>query len=94
LLSRTVIERERISILSFSKDAAIPAFDRVLQCGLQVSKTTYNGLQEQRTNEYTATGQKAKPKKHVSTKTTDLRHSSNAPEAEHAEGKQTDTLWK
>jgi hypothetical protein len=45
---------------------------------LQVTKTTFSGLQDQRIIVYTATGQKAKPKVHMSTGT---RNSSKTPEA-------------
>jgi hypothetical protein len=47
-------------------------------------KTTYRGVQEQRIIEYTASGQKAKPKEHVSTTNTNTGHSSKSPEAHHA----------
>jgi hypothetical protein len=51
------------------------------ESSLQVTKTTYSGLQEHRIIVYTATGQKAKPKVHLSTKTTDTGNLSKTPEA-------------
>jgi hypothetical protein len=51
------------------------------ESSLQVTKTTYSGLQEHRIIVYTATGQKAKPKVHLSTKTTVTGNSSKTPEA-------------
>jgi hypothetical protein len=48
---------------------------------LQVTKTTYSGLQEHRIIKNTATGQNAKPKVRMSTETTDTGNSSKTPEA-------------
>jgi hypothetical protein len=42
---------------------------------------TFCGLQEHRIIVYTATGQKAKPKVHMSTETTDTGNSRKTPEA-------------
>jgi hypothetical protein len=43
----------------------------VRESSLKVTKTNFSGLQQHRTIVYTATGQKAKPKVHMSTETTD-----------------------
>jgi hypothetical protein len=51
------------------------------ESSLHVTKTTYSGLQEHRIIVYTATGQKAKPKGHLSTESTVTRNSSKTPEA-------------
>jgi hypothetical protein len=45
----------------------------VRESSLHVTNTTYSGLQEHRTIVYTATGQKAKPKVHLSTESTSYR---------------------
>jgi hypothetical protein len=55
--------------------------ERERESSLQVTKTTYSGLQEHRIIVYTATGQKAKPKVRMSTETTDTGNSSKTPEA-------------
>jgi hypothetical protein len=41
---------------------------------LQVTKTTYGGLQEHRVTEFSATGQETKPKEHVRTDNTDTKN--------------------
>jgi hypothetical protein len=46
-----------------------------------VTNTTYSGLQEHRIIVYTATGQKAKPKVHLSTESTVTGNSSKTLEA-------------
>jgi hypothetical protein len=51
------------------------------ESSLQVTKTTDRGLQERRIIVYTAAGQKAKLKVHMSTETTDTGNSSKTPEA-------------
>jgi hypothetical protein len=51
------------------------------ESSLQVTQTTYSGLQEHRIIVYTATQQKAKPKVHLSTENTDTGKSSKTPEA-------------
>jgi succinate-acetate transporter protein len=48
---------------------------------LQVTETTYSGLQEHRSIMYTATGQKAKPKERMSTEVTGTGNLSKTPEA-------------
>jgi hypothetical protein len=57
----------------------------LMQCeresSLHVTNITYSGLQEHRIIVYTATGQKAKPKVHLSTESTVTGHSSKTPEA-------------
>jgi hypothetical protein len=53
----------------------------VVESSLQVSKTTYSALQEHRSIQHTATGQKAKPQERMSTETTDTGNSSKTPEA-------------
>jgi hypothetical protein len=51
------------------------------ESSFQVTNTTYSGLQEHRIIVYTATGQKAKPKVHLSTETTVTGNSSKPPGA-------------
>jgi hypothetical protein len=51
------------------------------ESSLQVTKATYSGLQEHRIIVNTATGQKAKPKVHLSTECTVTGNSSKTPEA-------------
>jgi hypothetical protein len=51
------------------------------ESSLHVTNTTYSGLQEHRILVYTATGQKAKPKVHLSKESTVTRNSSKTPEA-------------
>jgi hypothetical protein len=51
------------------------------ESSLHVTYTTYSGLQEHRIIVYTATGQKAKPKVHLSTESTVTGNSSKIPEA-------------
>jgi hypothetical protein len=77
------------------------------ESSLQVTKTTYSGLQEHRIIVYTATGQKAQPKVHMSTAVgvspeTFLLlllqkphiQAIQAKHQKHAEGKQRNTSWK
>jgi hypothetical protein len=47
------------------------------ESSLHVTNTTYSGLQEHRIIVYTATGQKAKPKVHLSMESTVTGNSSN-----------------
>jgi hypothetical protein len=58
----------------FKKTMAGNTSSVCMESMLQATKTTYSGLQEHRINQYTATGQKAKPKEHMSTETTDIGH--------------------
>jgi hypothetical protein len=51
------------------------------ESSLHVTNTTYGGLQEHRIVVHTATGQKAKPKVHLSTESTVTGNSSKTPEA-------------
>jgi hypothetical protein len=51
------------------------------ESSLHVTNTTYSGLQEHRIIVYTATGQKAKPKVHLSMESTVTGNSSKTPEA-------------
>jgi hypothetical protein len=51
------------------------------ESSLHATNTTYSGLQEHRIIVYTATGQKAKPKVHLSTESTDTGNSSKTLEA-------------
>jgi hypothetical protein len=51
------------------------------ESSFHVTNTTYSGLQEHRIIVYTATGQKAKPKVHLSTESTVTGNSSKTPEA-------------
>jgi hypothetical protein len=60
----------------------------LMMSSLQVTKTTYSGLQEHRIMKYTATGHKAKAKEQMSTETTDLGHLCKSPGAQHAEGEE------
>jgi hypothetical protein len=50
----------------------------MMMSSLQVTKTTYSGLQEHRIMKYTATGHKAKAKEQMSTETTDTGHLCNS----------------
>jgi hypothetical protein len=54
---------------------------RLRESSLHVTNTTYSGLQEHRIIVSTATGQKAKPKVHLSMEGTVTGNSSKAPEA-------------
>jgi hypothetical protein len=56
-----------------------------MMSSLQVTKTTYSGLQEHKNMKYTATGHKAKAKEQMST---DTGHSCKSPGAQHAEGEE------
>jgi hypothetical protein len=67
-----VAHYERTQSLSKSVD---------VESSLHVTNTTYSGLQEHRIIVYTATGQKAKPKVHLSTESTVTGNSSKTPEA-------------
>jgi hypothetical protein len=58
----------------------------VSESSLQVMKTTYSGLQEHRIIVYTATGQKAMPKVHMTRKPQIQEF--QAKHQKHAEGKQ------
>jgi hypothetical protein len=53
----------------------------VRESSLHVTNTAYSGLQEHRIIVHTATGQKAKPKLHLSTESTVTGNSSKTPEA-------------
>jgi hypothetical protein len=63
------------------------AFNRCMlrESSLHVTNTTYSGLQEHRIIVYTATGQKAKPKAHLSMESTVTGNSSITPEARRRE---------
>jgi hypothetical protein len=55
-----------LAIVGMLRDTPTEEFE--IESSLHVTNTTYSGLQEHRIIVYTATGQKAKPKVHLSTK--------------------------